>query len=445
MPLSEDRSLSPLRRFLPRSLLGRSLLILGVPIIAVQLISLWFFYDRHVQNVSRRMAQNLAHNIQLTVNHMRYFPAVKDRAWILSALRSGQGMRVTFQKDRTLEGLESRNMGGQVGREVMRQFRRILAEDFVIDGDHDDRHIRIQVTAPGGALDIIATKKKIRPITTELYVAWSIGAAVVLLIIGGLFMLNQVRPIRELAAAADQFGKGRDVPDFKPWGATEVRQAATAFLIMRERLRRQIDQRTEMLAGVSHDLRTPITRLKLGLALEPDSPETAALRSDVDEMERMVEEYLAFARGEGLEQAVEANLNLLVRDVVAKARDDGARIELALPSSLKATVRPNGFKRALTNIVRNAERFASEIRIGAGRRAAMIVIFVDDNGPGIPENERDNAFKAFHRLDDARNRDGGGAGLGLTIARDILRGHGGDVILAESPMGGLRAVLRFPV
>jgi len=445
MPLSDDRPMSPFRRLLPRSLLGRSLLILGLPVIAVQLVSLWFFYDRHVQNVTRRMAQNLANNIQLTVNHMRYFPEAKDRAWILSALRSGQGMRVTFLKGQTLDGLESRNMGGQVGREVLRQFRAILAEEFVIDGDHDDRHIRIRVTAPGGALDIVATKKKIRPITTELYVAWSIGAAVILLIIGGLFMLNQVRPIRELAAAADQFGKGRDVPDFKPWGATEVRQAATAFLIMRERIRRQIAQRTEMLAGVSHDLRTPITRLKLGLALERDSPETAALRRDVDEMERMVEEYLAFARGEGLEQAVEANLNLLVRDVVAKAQDDGARIELALPASLKATVRPNGFKRALANIVGNAMRFGSEIKVRASRRAGMIMVVVDDNGPGIPEHERDNALKPFHRLDDARNRDAGGAGLGLTIARDILRGHGGEVILADSPMGGLRAVMRFPV
>ena len=445
MPSSDDRSIWPLRRLLPRSLLGRSLLILGLPIVAVQLVSLWFFYDRHVQNVTRRMAQNLAHNIQLTVNHMRYFPEAKDRAWILSALRSGQGMRVTFRKGQTLDGLESRNMGGQVGREVLRQFHSILAEDFVIDGDHDDRHIRIRVIAPGGALDIVATKKKIRPITTELYVAWSIGAAVILLIIGGLFMLNQVRPIRELAAAADQFGKGRDVPDFKPWGATEVRQAATAFLIMRERIRRQIDQRTEMLAGVSHDLRTPITRLKLGLALERESPETAALRRDVDEMERMVEEYLAFARGEGLEQAVEANLNLLVRDVVAKAQDDGASIELTLPSSLKATVRPNGFKRALTNIVGNAVRFASEIKVRASRRAGMILVVVDDNGPGIPENERDNALKPFHRLDVARNRDAGGAGLGLTIARDILRGHGGEIILAESPMGGLRAVMRLPV
>ncbi len=445
MPDSDDRSLSPLRRFLPRSLLGRSLLILGLPIIAVQLISLWFFYDRHVQNVSRRMAQNLANNIQLALNHMQDYKAAEDTSWILSELRSGQGLRITLRKGQTLEGLESRNMGGQTGREVLRQFRGTLSADFVIDGDFDDRNFRVRVAAPDGILDIVASKKKLWPITTELYVAWSIGAAIVLLIIGGLFMLNQVRPIRELAAAADRFGKGRDVPDFKPWGATEVRQAATAFLIMRERIRRQIDQRTEMLAGVSHDLRTPLTRLKLALALEPDSPETAELRRDVDEMERMVEEYLAFARGEGLEQAVEANLKALVRDVVAKAQDDGASIELALPSSLKATVRPNGFKRALTNIVRNAARFASEIKVSAGRRAGMIVIFVDDNGPGIPEGERDDAFKAFHRLDDARNRDAGGAGLGLTIARDILRGHGGDVILAESPMGGLRAVLRFPV
>ncbi len=445
MPTSKDRAVSPLRPFVPRSLLGRSLLILGLPVIAVQLISLWFFYDRHVQNVSRRMAQNLASNIQLAIDHMRDYPRVRDRDWILSALGAGQGLRATFHPGRALDGREHRAMDGLVGREVVRQFRQILSADFVIDGDYDDRSIRIRVAAPGGLLDIVTRKKKIRPITTELFVAWSIGASVVLLLIGGLFMLNQVRPIRELAAAADRFGKGRDVPDFKPWGATEVRQAAAAFLTMRERLRRQMAQRTEMLAGVSHDLRTPITRLKLALALEPDSPSTAALRRDVEEMEQMVEEYIAFARGEGLEQAVEANLVLLVREVAAAAQQDGTRIDLALPSGLRATFRPNGFRRALTNIVGNAVRAADTVRIGAGRRGDTIQVVVDDDGPGIPADRREDAFRAFHRLDSARNRDEGGVGLGLTVARDILRGHGGDVVLADSPLGGLRAILRFPV
>lgn len=442
--------MSPLRRYLPRSLLGRSLLIIGLPIVAVQFISIWFFYDRHVQSISRRMALNLAQSIQLSVNHLRDYKSPKDLVWITSELQSSQGMRVWFRKGETLEGKTNKNIGGLIGREVLQTFRQILNAEFVVDGDHDPRHIRIQVAVPGGVLDIITTKKKIRTITTELYVAWSIGASIVLLLIAALFMRNQVRPIRELAAAADQFGKGRDVPDFKPWGAREVRQAATAFMIMRERIRRQIGQRTEMLAGISHDLRTPITRLKLALAMikeGPDIPgaEIEALRQDVTEMEHMIEEYLAFARGEGTEQAVEANLNSLIEDVVKKAIDDGIDIDLALPKTLKATVRPNRFKRALSNIVRNAGRFAGQIQVRAHRRAGLILVTIDDNGPGIPEDARDDAFKAFHRLDHARNQDSGGAGLGLTIARDIVRGHGGDVILSDSPLGGLRAVMRFPV
>lgn len=436
---------SPFRRYLPRSLLGRSLLIIGLPIVAVQFISIWFFYDRHVQTVSRRMAINLAQSIQLTINHMRYYKTAKDLVWITSELQNSQGMRVWFRKGQNLKGQENKNIGGLVGREVMRTFRQMLSADFVVNGDHDDRHIRIQVAVPGGVMDIITSKKRIRTITTELYVAWSIGASVVLLVIASLFMLNQVRPIRELAAAANEFGKGRDVPDFKPWGAREVRQAATSFMIMRERIRRQLAQRTEMLAGVSHDLRTPITRLKLALAMVKEGPEAEALRQDVAEMEYMVEEYLAFARGEGTEQAVEANLNSLIEDVVGKAKEDGISIDLSLHGKLKATVRPNAFKRALSNIIRNAGRFATEIQVQTSRRAEMIMVTIDDNGPGIPEDERDDAFKAFHRLDHARNQDSGGAGLGLTIARDIVRGHGGEVILSDSPLGGLRAVMRFPV
>jgi len=437
--------MTPIRRYLPRSLLGRSLLIIGLPIVTVQFISIWFFYDRHVQTVSRRMALNLAQSIQLSINHMRDYKTAKDLVWITSELQTSQGMRVWFRKGQNLKDKNNENIGGLIGREVLRTFRQILSAKFVVNGDYDDRHIRIQVEVPGGVLDIVTTKKKIRTITTELYVAWSIGASMVLLIIAALFMLNQVRPIRELAAAADQFGKGRDVPDFKPWGAREVRQAATAFLIMRERIRRQLAQRTEMLAGVSHDLRTPITRLKLALAMEKDTPGIVALRQDLAEMEHMVEEYLAFARGEGLEQAVEANLNSLVADVVEKAIEDGIDVDCALPQNLKATVRPNGFKRALTNVIRNAGRFASQVQVRANRRAGMIMVTVDDNGPGIPATERDDAFKAFHRLDHARNQDTGAAGLGLTIARDILRGHGGDIILSDSPLGGLRVVLRFPV
>ncbi|MCY4190618.1 MAG: two-component sensor histidine kinase, partial [Rhodospirillaceae bacterium] len=241
-------------RFFPRSLLGRSLLIIGLPIVMVQVISLWFFYDRHVQTISRRMALHFAQSIELTLNHIREYNTTKDLDWMISELRNSQDMQVWFRKGQSLKGKSHKNIDDLVGREILREFRQTVNARFVIDGDYDDQHIQILVEVAGGIMDIVAKKKKIRTITTDLYVVWSIGASSVLLIIAVLFMLNQVRSIRALAAAASQFGKGRDVPDFKPWGAREVRQAATAFLIMRERIRRQLAQRANMLAGVSHDL-----------------------------------------------------------------------------------------------------------------------------------------------------------------------------------------------
>ncbi|MEX2009649.1 MAG: ATP-binding protein, partial [Dongiaceae bacterium] len=253
------------------------------------------------------------------------------------------------------------------------------------------------------------------------------------------------RPIRRLAAAADDFGKGRAVPDFKLEGATEVRQAAAAFNLMRNRIRRQIAQRTDMLAGVSHDLRTPLTRMKLQLAMLGDGPEVADLHADVAEMEKMLGGYLAFARGEGAEQPVPTDLGLLLRDLVAGALRDGATIELEAEPGLVVPLRPDAFRRCLTNLIGNARRHARTVAIRATRRGAAIEVTVDDDGPGIPPDQREEVFRPFYRLDLSRNPETGGVGLGLTIARDVIRGHGGELVLTDSPLGGLRARLRLPV
>jgi two-component system osmolarity sensor histidine kinase EnvZ len=258
-------------------------------------------------------------------------------------------------------------------------------------------------------------------------------------------MRNQVKPIERLARAADDFGKGRDVPGFRPAGAAEVRQAATAFLIMKQRIARQMQQRTEMLAGVSHDLRTPLTRMKLQLAMLGEKAEAKELREDVAEMEHMVEAYLAFARGEGSEQAVEMDLGELLRDVAAQAERQGGRVKVEVRGAPRLHMRPNGMRRCLANLIGNAVRYAKTVNVSAARKSGFVEIAVDDDGPGIPPAQREEAFRPFHRLDEGHTRGTGGAGLGLTIARDVARGHGGDVVLADSPMGGLRALVRLPV
>jgi two-component system osmolarity sensor histidine kinase EnvZ len=252
-----------------------------------------------------------------------------------------------------------------------------------------------------------------------------------------------VRAIRRLAAAAEAFGVGRDIGAIRPEGATEVRQAATAFNRMQERVRRFLVQRTEMLAGVSHDLRTPLTRLRLALEMMPAREElredVAEMTADVEEMERMIGGYLAFARGEGAEQAEPVNLSAVLEEVAAGARRSGAEVEVDVPSALTLSLRGNAVRRAITNLVDNARRHAHRVALAAMPQGHMVFVTVDDDGPGIPLERRESVFRPFES--DAA----GGTGLGLTIARDIVRAHGGEILLEDSPLGGLRARIRLPV
>jgi two-component system osmolarity sensor histidine kinase EnvZ len=277
-----------------------------------------------------------------------------------------------------------------------------------------------------------------------IFMSWMVTTALITCAVATLFLKNQIRSLRRLAVAAEAFGKGRDMPDFKPEGAAEVRQAAAAFLLMRERIRRQISQRTEMLAGVSHDLRTPLTRMKLELELLGDGEEVQGLRADLLEMQQMIEGYLAFARGEGDEQPAVGDLVELIADVVAAARRGGAEVALSAPDELHVAFRRDALRRCVMNLIANAARYGSHVwvTVVAGRLA--VDVMVDDDGPGIPEAQREAVFRPFFRLEMSRNRATGGVGLGLTIARDIMHNHGGDLTLETAPTGGLRARLHLP-
>jgi two-component system osmolarity sensor histidine kinase EnvZ len=272
-----------------------------------------------------------------------------------------------------------------------------------------------------------------------------VGTSVVLLTVAIAFLRNQIRPILRLADAAESFGKGREVPNFRPRGAREVRRAAAAFIEMKTRIERTIEQRTAMLAGVSHDLRTILTRFKLELALIGDSPEIDAMRKDVDEMARMLEAYLAFARGDSGEQSAPTDMAALLEELRSDAERNGHQATNAFHGQQIVTVRPAALKRCLANLVSNAARYARSIAIIGHRDHRWLTVTVDDDGPGIPAHLREEVFKPFLRLDHARNQDEGGTGLGLAIARDIARSHGGDIMLSDSPMGGLRAIVRIPV
>ena len=307
---------------------------------------------------------------------------------------------------------------------------------------------RFNGTSAQNACCALVPLKRVTAANADIFILWMVASSLVLLAVAILFLRNQVKPIERLAAAAENFGKGRAVPDFKPHGASEVRGAAEAFIQMRDRIERYVQQRTEMLAGVSHDLKTPLTRIRLQLALMKKDTDTEAIAVDLAEMERMLNEYLDFARGEGGEAAEPADLGALVEETVAdaaRARDSAARVKLISTAGITLAVKRNALKRCLANLIDNALKYGTHVEVALRRTGNSVEIAVDDDGQGIPEARREEAFRPFHRLDEGRNLQSGGVGLGLAIARDIARGHGGDVALGESPLGGLRAVMRLPV
>ncbi|MDJ0893704.1 MAG: ATP-binding protein [Alphaproteobacteria bacterium] len=432
-----------IKRFLPRTLLGRSLMIMVTPLVILQLVTVYVFYDRHWQTMTRRLASSIAGDISMIIDQMRSFP--QDEAWALAAAGSHLGLDATFRRGETLPA-DAPPAGSLILDPVLaKALESKLRRPFHIDTGRDDDKVEINVQLNDGVLHVLAPRKRLWSVTTYIFIMWMVGASVVLFAIAILFMRNQVRPIRRLAADAEQFGKGRDVPDFKPSGALEVRQAATAFNIMRQRILRQLRQRTEMLAGVSHDLRTPLTRMKLELAMLEKSADVSSLKEDLEDMARMVEGYLAFARGEGDEPAEETDLSDLLDEVIKGAERKQIHVDFEKTGNLTVPVRPNAIKRCFTNLVENAATYGRHVSIQARRRGGAVEIHIDDDGPGIPRERRSQVFRPFFRLDKARGPDTGGMGLGLTIARDVARGHGGDITLGDSPAGGLRAIVRLPV
>jgi two-component system osmolarity sensor histidine kinase EnvZ len=430
------------KRFVPRSLLGRSLLIILVPMVLLQAVALQIFYGSHLSIVSRRLSGGVAGEIAYTLNLMRRYP--DDVPWVLQTAREQFDMNISMLPDGTLPPFSTRPVLGPIDDDLKRALNEHLRLPFVMDWTSDPRSVLIRVQLPNGVLAVEAPRKRLYSATIYLFVLWIVGSSLLLFTVAALFMRNQVRAIRRLAAAAEAFGMGRDHGTIKPEGAAEVRQAATAFNRMQERIRRFLAQRTEMLAGVSHDLRTPLTRLRLALAVMPANEELrediAEMTADVEEMERMVGGYLAFARGEGAEQAEPVNLASVLAEVAAGARRSGARVDVDAPATLTLPLRADAVRRAITNLVDNARRHARHVVLAASPQGARSVhVTVDDDGPGIPSDRRESVFRPFE------SGASGGTGLGLTIARDIVRAHGGDIVLEDSPLGGLRARIRLPV
>jgi len=434
-----------LKRRLPKTLWGRSLLIIVVPVMIMQGAVTWAFFDAHWQTVNARLSEGLAGDVAWAAEAYARDPTPEGLSSVAARAERFMSLSVAFQPDRDLPAEPRRGPIGVVDRALEAALSAKLDDPFWFDTTRYPAYVDIQVQQSGGVLRIIAPRERAVATQAHIFVFWLLAATALLLGVAVLFIRNQVRAIERLADAAEAFGRGETDDRFKPHGAREVRAAAQAFLAMRERIQRHIEQRTALLASVSHDLRTPLTRLRLELALAPAFKRADAMRADLDEMEHMIDEYLAFARGE----AGEAAQALSVSDLLARAAEDagrsGAAVQVQAPADLSITVRPLAFRRALANLADNAAAHGETVRLSArALPSGGAEIAVEDDGPGIPPEMHEEAFRPFSRLDPSRNQNRKGVGLGLAIARDVARGHGGDITLDRSELGGLKATLRLP-
>ncbi len=434
-----------LKPYLPHSLFGRAALILIVPIVTIQLVVSIVFIQRHFEGVTRQMTRGVTIELQFLLDEVAAAASLGDAQSRAQRLSAALDLTVDLPLPPTLADVtDQRRFWDWSGRAVIASLRDRMPPLITVDLVSDQRKVQMRFDTPHGPMAVALERRRVSASNPHQLLVLMMVASIVLTLISYVFLRNQLSPIAKLAAASEAFGRGQSLT-YRPRGATEVRIAGHAFLDMRARIERQIEQRTLLLSGVSHDLRTPLTRMKLGLSLLPEDEGTAALHHDVAEMQRLVDEFLAFARGDAMEEAQRVNPMALVTQAVENAKRAGHSVSLGTCNGAAAEValRPQAVSRALDNLIGNAVRFGSRAVVSLAFTERTVRLTVEDDGPGIPKDRRDEAMQPFVRLDDARNPNrGGGVGLGLSIAADIARSHGGSLRLGSSTdLGGLRADL----
>lgn len=434
-----------LRRLTPKSLYLRVLLIVVLPIFLMQAFVTYIFFARHWDRVSANLSNNVAGQIAIITRLYTENSGEEERDRLTEWALDDLDIQFRFEEGKTIPAEDRLSPFNVYNVVLNNRLRQRIDQPYRFDTQSWRDFVEVVVQLEDGVLTFLIVRERAFATTGPIFLFWLIGTSFLLGWVATIFMRNQVKSILRLASAAEAFGRGRDSPDFRPSGATEVRKAGYAFIAMRERIKRHLDQRATMLAGVSHDLRTPLTRIKLGLALEADTPEIEALRNDVLEMERMVGAYLDFARNEAADEEPDAfNLAAMLQEVADDARRTGARVSLDAPEEISVVARRLAVKRAVANLVSNALRHGTEAWLKAESDERKATIIVEDDGPGIDAEHYSAVFDPFTRLDEARSLNDSGVGMGLTIVRDVARAHGGDVVLSRSARGGLSARIDLP-
>jgi len=420
------------KSFMPSTLLSRMLLIIIIPTILAQLISTYIFYQRHWDSVSNSMLYSLAGEISF-ISELHKKLNEKD----IKKLRTYTNLKYTFYKDKKIS-INQSSLSGEL-KILQKNLQNNLDTPLRLRYDKNNKEIQIQVQIEDGILFFEVPRSRFYTPTKYIFILWMLGTTSVLLVFTIIFSKNQIRSITKLSVAAEKFGTGLSIDSFKPEGAIEVRKVGLAFLEMKQRIENQIKQRTEMLAGVSHDLRTPITRIKLQLAIMKQSEAIQEINHDIQDMENIINDYLDFAKGEDYYHTSKVDLDTLLREMITKYKHSDIKISVISNKQISFDVRVNAFKRAIQNLIDNASRFANTVEINLYQKEGFIIIDIDDDGPGIAKQELKKVFQPFYRIEHSRNQATGGIGLGLSISQDIILRHGGNIVLAKSKLGGLKA------
>ena len=432
-----------IKKILPKGLFYRSLLIVATPIIVLQIVITIVFFDSLWIKANKGMTRSLVGEIETLFDVYRTQQDQKHKETLIAIYNKNFDLTVSLKKNEILPEEKTERWYSPIDRSLRRELKSVFATSYWFDTTTYKEKVDLRIKYKSGILQIFFPKHKIAPSSARIFALWITLPGLLLITIAIIFLKNQTRPIVNLAKAAEKFGKGEYIKEFRPSGAKEIRQAAYEFDKMRKRITIHLNQRSEMLSGISHDLRTPLTRLKLQLALLKQQDLAKKMSDDIEEMERMLNEYLEFARYQKNEETKTVDVNNIINDVVKKY--ENKQINVSIEENLEINIRPNSIKRCLSNLIDNGLSFGKKIEILIKKTINDVIIFVDDDGPGIPENEYQNVMKPFYRIDKSRGLNKSGVGLGLSIANDIIRSHGGNISLEKSPLNGLRVKVSLPL
>jgi two-component system, OmpR family, osmolarity sensor histidine kinase EnvZ len=431
-----------IKNFLPKRLFYRSLIIVATPIILLQIIITVVFFDSLWIKANKGMTRSLVSEIK-TLYDVYANPDMGQKQTIINLYNKNFDFIISLEQDKIFPKILEERWFSPMDRSLRRELKSAFGGGaYWFDTTTYKDLVELKIKYNNGYLKIFFPRNKISPSSVRIFALWITLPGLLLIMIAIVFLKNQTRPIVNLAKAAERFGRGDFVKEFKPAGAKEIRQAAYEFDKMRKRITIHLNQRSEMLSGISHDLRTPLTRLKLQLAFLKEKDLAKKMGDDIEEMERMLNEYLEFSRHQKNEENETVNLNEIIKNIATKY--ENKKINVSIEDNLSINIRPNSIRRCLTNLIDNGLSYGEKVEIFSKATTQNITIMVDDDGPGIPEKEYLNVMKPFYRIDKSRGQNKSGVGLGLSIANDIIRAHGGTITFEKSPLSGLRVNVSLP-